>query len=272
MTTEAFKIETRQVIIKPVTRAKFGKISAHSGTGTSFEGAQMDSATGYYKTGLSKEEEKFFEEELALPKGTLAKTNGAFWGSCLNLRIPNDKQYIFNIGTIMDEIKFRALTNRGNVAKNEILLKSTPMAEFYVVDEEAKAKVEELEIDYKLECYDAYKELSLDERKGYLKLFGGYRGLDTMSEKVVNTSLFKEIEKNPAKFMSFVKNPDVKLMIDIEEMIEAGVLVKKGSFYTYQNETIGNSVDAVVAFFKDLRNQSIKLSADAIVKKNKAGK
>jgi len=53
MTTEGYKVDVRQVVIKPVKRIKFDKISAHSGTGTSFEGAQMDSATGYYKTGLS---------------------------------------------------------------------------------------------------------------------------------------------------------------------------------------------------------------------------
>ena len=270
MTTESYQVVQRQVILKPVKRMKFHNISAHSGTGTAFEGAQMDSATGYYKTGLSKEEEKAFEEELALPKGTLAKTNAAFWGSCLNLRIPNDKDFRFNVGTLMDEIKLRALINRGNVAKNELLLKLTPMAEFYVEDNEAKAKVEELEINHELEAYGAYQDLSLDEKKGYLKLYGGYRGLNSVSEKVINTSLFKEVKKDPIKFMSFVKNPDIKLMIDIEEYIESGILVKKGSFYTYQNETIGNSITAVIEFFKDLKNQSVKITADQIVKKQKS--
>jgi hypothetical protein len=55
-------------------------------------------------------------------------------------------------------------------------------------------------------------------------------------------------------------------------MIDAGALVKKGNYYTFQNETIGNSVEAVIAFFKDLRNQSAKIAADTVVKQNKKGK
>jgi hypothetical protein len=262
------EIEQRQVIVKPVVRSKFHNISSHAGTGTSFDGAQMDLATGYYNTGLSKEEELHYCEELGLPKGTLAKTNGAFWGSVLNLRVPNDKQYIFNIGTIMDEIKFRAFINRGNVAKNETELKLKPRAEFVVIDPESVAKVEEIEINAKMEAQDALRELTLDEKKGYLKLYGK-RGLNDVSDRIINTTLFKEVDANPKKFLTFYNNPDIALMISIEEMIEAGVLVKKGSFYNYQNEVIGNSIDAVISFFKDLKNQSIKISADAIVKKAK---
>ncbi len=95
----------------------------------------------------------------------------------------------------------------------------------------------------------------------------GKRGLDAVSDAFVNTQLFKEVDLNPQKFLGFVSNPDIKLRISIEEMIESGVLTKKGHYYNFQNEVIGNSVESVIDFFRDLKNQSIKIAAESESKK-----
>lgn len=168
----------------------------------------------------------------------------------------------------MDEIKLKALLENDKVAKNELELKLSPRAEFYVVDPESVAKVEEIEINFKMEAMDALRKLTIEDKKGYLKLYGK-RGADDASDTFVSTSLFKEVDKDPKKFMDFFSNPDIALRISIEEMIEAGVLKKNGNYYNYQNEVIGNSVDAVISFFKDLKNQSIKINAESVVKKAK---
>jgi hypothetical protein len=61
--------------------------------------------------------------------------------------------------------------------------------------------------------------------------------------------------------MSFVDNPDIKLRIDIQDMLEAGTLQKKGNYYHFNDEVIGASIDLVVAYFKDVTNQSIAIAA-----------
>jgi len=248
----------RSIIIKPVVKAKFAGQSSYSNTRTSIEGAEL--GKGGYKTGLTREEEVKFETALNLPKGTLARSNKAFWGTLLNLSLPNDKPFYMTIGSLEDELKYRVILNSSKIANNEVELSKNPMAEFYIEDAEAKAQVEEKVINYKMEANEAFAKLTGEEKKGFLKLYGK-KGVNGMSDVVIKTQLFKEVETNPEKFIAYVTNPDIKLRIEIEEMLEMGTLLKKGQYYQFEDEVIGNSIDAVIGFFKDYKNQSIKIAA-----------
>ena len=263
-------MENKTIIIKPVNRVKFAGQSSYSGTHTSFEGAQIGHSG--YKTGLTVKEEKEFEERLGLKPGTLASDNKKFWGSVLNLSLPNDKAYYMTVRSAMDELKLKVIKEHSLIANNELELAKNPRAGFYIEDLESKAEIEELVMDSKLAAHELFMELSGTDKKSYLKLFGK-KGVNEMSDKVVKTTLFKEIEANPEKFIALVSNPDIKVRIEIEEMLETGIISKRGQYYNFENEVIGNSVDAVVDFFKDYKNQSLKMAAKAAtkdkVKKNK---
>lgn len=263
------KVEYKEITIKPITRAKFSGISGHSNTVTVKEGAQMGKSG--YKTGLTRDEEVAFEEALNLPKGTLNSKNEAFWGNILNLRLPNDKSFQFTVSTLLDELKYRVLLQRSDIANNELEILKNPRAEFYIVDDESRAKVEEVEIDYLMSAHEDFANLTTDEKKGYLKLYGK-RGVDNLSDRIIKTELFKELNKDPKRFVEFVKNPDIKLRIEIEDMLEAGTLLKKGSYYNFESEVIGNSIDSVISFFKDLKNQSVKIAAVNASKQKLKGK
>jgi hypothetical protein len=256
--------KVKTLVIKPVVKSKFSGQSSYSGTHTVYEGAQL--GKGGYKTGLTREEEIKFAEELNLPKGTLSRQNKDFWGSMLHLNLPNDKPYYFTVDSLIDELRLRVIKNHSAIAPNELELAKNPNAEFYIEDAEAKAKGEEIVINFKMEAGEKFSSLSVVEKKGILKLYGK-KGVDDMSETVIKTQLFKEVETNPKKFLELCNNPDIELMIEIQDMLETGVLVKKGQFYTFENETIGNSVEAVITFFKDMKNQSIKIAAKQATKK-----
>lgn len=249
----------KTVVIKPATKIKFSGVSSYTNTRTTIEGAQIGKG-GSYKTGLTPKEEEEFCEKLGLPKGTLNKNNGAFWGHVLDLSLPMDKPYMFTIASDMDELKLKVLLNHDLVANNELDLSKNPKAQFFIEDKEAKAKMEELVIDLNFEASEAFYGLANDERKGYLKLYGK-TGVDTMSEKIIKTELYKEVTKDPKKFLDFVRNPDVSLRIEIQDMLESGAIKRKGSYYQFEDEVIGTSIDSIVAFFKDVKNQSIKIAA-----------
>lgn len=262
-------VETKQIVIKPVVKAKFAGISAHSNTKTALEGAQL--GKGGYKTGLTREEEAHYEQALNKPKGFFSKDNTEFWSSVLNLSLPNDKAYYFVIDSLMDEIKYKVILQHSAIANNELELAKNPQALFYIEDKEAKAKIEEVAIDFLIEAQEAFMELTTDEKKGYLRLYGK-KGVQELSDRIIKTELFKEVNKDPKKFLDLTRDTDVKLRISIEEMLESGVLTKRGSYYNFENEVIGNSVDAVVSFFKDLKNQSLKIAAENATNKIKKGK
>lgn len=259
------EVEVKEVVIKPATKIKFSGVSSYTNTRTTIEGAQIGKG-GSYKTGLTPKEEEEFCEKLGLPKGTLNKNNGAFWGHVLDLSLPMDKAYTFTVASDMDELKLKVLMQHDLIANNELELAKNPKAQFFIEDKEAKAKIEELSIDLNFQASEAFYGLTNDERKGYLKLYGK-TGVDTMSEKIIKTELYKEITKDPKKFLDFTKNPDITLRIEIQDMIESGAIKKKGAYYQFEDEIIGTSVDAIVAFFKDVRNQSIKIAAKNAKKK-----
>ena len=171
----------------------------------------------------------------------------------------------------MDELKLKVIEQRNDIASNELEMRKMPFALFYIEDKEAKAKVEEIAIDFQMEASDIFSDLTTDEKKGYLKLYGE-KGTDNVSDRVVKTALFKKMNEDPKKFIALTKDPDVKIRISIEDMLEKGLLKRKGNYYNYQDEVIGNSVDAVIAFFKDLKNQSLKITMEAEAKKISKGK
>lgn len=262
-------IETKQIKIKPVTKSKFSGISFHSKTSTVINGAQLDKS-GLYKTGLTQEEEKFYEEQLNLPKGNLNKRNEKFWGT-LDIRLFNDKPTYFTIASPLDELKYKVILEHNFIANNELELVKNPMAQFYIEDIEAKAKLQEKGIKRKFEAMKILMDLTIEEKRGFLKLYG-VRGVDNVSETVVNANLYGEVEKDPDRFIDYAQDPDLKIKIMIENLLEQGMLKKKGAYYTYENETIGSSLDAAVEFFKDPKNQSVKIVMEQEAKNRKRGR
>lgn len=261
------EIKNKQIVIKPINKPQFSGIAAHANTTVVLQGAQIDATSGIYKTGLTVDEEAEFEKELNLPKGTLNKRNTEFWGN-LPIRLNKDKATYFDVVSVIDELKYRTLLERTTIANNELEKSKNPSAQFYIEDAEAKAKVEELIIDAQFEAFELFNNMTTDEKKGYLRLYGK-RGVDNLSDKIIKTQLYNEINKDPKKFIAFSKDADIALRISIEDMLESGKLKKKGNYYSFENEIIGSTIDSVVAYFKDVKNQSIKIAIENDVKQSK---
>lgn len=257
----------KKYIIKPVVKAKFSGISSLTKTRTIYTGAQMDKF-GSYKTGLTLEEERKFEEELGYPKNHLNKKNVDFW-AFLEFRLNNDKETVFIVETPLDEIKWRALTNRNQIAKSELDIANNPLASFYVEDKEAKAKITEKKADMKLEALDIFQDMTVDEKKGILKLYN-MRGVDDVSDRQIKATLYEKIEEDVSKFLGFAKDKDLKTRILVEDLLEKGILKKKGSYYVHEDESIGSSIESVIEYLNDPKRQSVKIVMTQEAKKVKS--
>lgn len=267
-------METKTYTIKPHVKAKFSGVSSLPKTRTVYTGAQLDS-DGLYKTGLTAKQEAEYEVELGLPKGTLSKTNKAFWAH-LELRLNNDKPTKFSTASIMDVIRYNALVERTNVAKNQLEIRNNPNVEFYVEDLETQAKELELVADLELEAMEKFSETSAKEKKGIFKILTSFdkipmRGVDNLSETIVKGELYKRLKADPKKFIQIATDKNLSTRILVAELLESGELVKKNNYYVYEGESLGSSIDGVIEFFNDPRKQSIKIAAgqDLKNKKNK---
>ena len=258
--------QLKQYVIRPIIRNKFSGQSYYNKTLTVIQGAQL-SQNGLYKTGLSLEDQKHFEEKLNLPKGTLSARNGDFWGD-MEVRLRNDKLTIFNIVNDYDELKFRMLQQHDWIANTEHDVVGNSTARFYIYDPEAASKIEDAKMEFEFAAIEAFSNATVEERKGLLRIYGK-KGVDTMSETMVKTELYKQVKSDPKEFIRLATAKDTPVRALIEALIEKGILKKKGTYFYNGEDLLGSSTDEVVSYLSDLKNQAIKLALESKLKPKK---
>ena len=263
------EVINKQYVIRPIIRNKFSGQSYYNKTLTVIMGAQL-SNTGLYKTGLSTEDEAYYEKELNLPKGTLSKRNADFWGD-MEVRLRNDKLTIFNIVNAYDELKFRMLQEHDWIANTEHDVPGNSTAKFYIYDPEAASKIEAAKMEFEFAAIEAFTVASIEEKRGLLRIFGK-RGVDSMSETLVKAELYKEVKIDPKEFLRLIKSKDTPTRALLEALLEKEVIKKKGTYFYNGEDLLGSSTDEVVGYLSDLKNQAVKIALENKLKPSKKTK
>jgi len=258
--------QLRQYVIRPIIRNKFSGQSYYQKTYTVIAGAQL-SQNGLYKTGLSVTDQEHFEKELNLPKGTLNARNSEFWGD-MEVRLRNDKLTIFNIVNGYDELKFKMLQQHDWIANTEHDVVGNSTARFYIYDPEAASKIEDAKMEFEFAAMEAFHNTTIEERRGLLRIYGK-KGVDSMSETMVKTELFKEVKKDFKEFIRLSKAKDTPIRALIESLIEKDILKKKGTYFYNGEDLLGSSTDEVVSYLSDIKNQAVKLALEGKLKPKK---
>lgn len=260
----------KEIIIKRVQRPGYFGLTSYPKSGTTLV-AQI---TKYgFNTGLTKEEESYYESELGLKPGELGK-HSKWWDNIFNvehaIKCFNTKPTTLVLDNPLNQIKYKVALASTRIANSE-LEKSNPDAEFYIVDEEAKARKESEIFDYEMECMELIIKLSPDEKRKALRLFGK-KGVDTLSESVVKSELHKESKKDPKLFIDTLNDKRLKTRMFLEELIDYRIINRKGNYFMNGDDVIANSTDECIAYFEDMKNQSVKLALENKLKKVKKDK
>jgi len=256
------------VKIKSAMKAGYFGISSYAKSVTTL-GCEM-SLKGSWKTGLTPEEEAYYEAELKLEKGSLSR-HSKWWSEVFNdtyaIRLHNTKTTELQLDNPINQLKYKVLLESSKIANSEIERKK-PNVLFYIDDEEAKAKSEIESFNYEFEGMGAIHKMSPEEKRGTLRLFGK-KGLDTMSEMMLNSQLVLELKKNPKLFVEVINDKDLAIKALIQEFIEKKLLTRKGNYYLHGDDTIANSTEECVDYFNDIKNQSVKLTLTSRLNKLK---
>ena len=266
--------EVTKTIIKPVTTPKFAGLSAYRKTTTVLT-TEMDGNTGFYKTGLSLDEEKEYEKALQLAEGTLKKTNAKFWSE-ITIALKNDgPTFIFHNGP-MDDLKVRILEQSSKVANNEAQLKDKPTALFVIHDEEKLASAEEEKLDNKANAYEALLSMNSEEKRNLLKVIlfesrGARKGVDNMSDKLVKNYLSKELENDPIRFNMLSKDKTLQIKVLIADAVEKGIVQKTANnVYKWGDEIVAHTNEDMIAYL--MKEQTAKLSIESQLKRKRENK
>lgn len=222
-----------------------------------------------YKTGLTEAEQEEYEKALELKSGALGK-HGSFWETFNvdhSIRLYNNKVTEIATDNLINQIKYKVLLASSKIANSEIS-KNDPNAIFYIDDQEAKAKMEQVVFNFEFEGMEKIMNLSPDEKRGTLRLFGKV-GLDTMNETMLNSQLYQELKKDPKNFLETLSDINLNTKMFIQELVEKHILKRKGNYYIHGEDTIANSTDECVEYFNDIKNQSVKLTLETRLKKAK---
>lgn len=210
--------------------------------------------SGSIYTGLTSEDEKYFEKALGYQEGELARSSN-FWSN-----------FVVRIGSqpvLLDDqyprqamiIKF--LTNHKRVATS--LDKLDAGKDYLLINREAEAIQQNKINKVRRDAFKEFDKLSLDQMRKCLRIFGVKS--DTMSNELLESTLFNLIDKNPQKFFTvWVNNKTKETQYLIEEAIAKGIIRKDHTQYYYGTEMLADSLEDCIAYLDSKKNQDLKLS------------
>lgn len=204
-------------------------------------------------TGLTDED----AERLGKLLGQDLSKTSPFW---LNYSVAiTGKDLILNLNYPEDELKYHVLKAHYRVSDgtNEA---QRPLSDYKIYDEVRESVTTTQKASVKIKAYSLYGKLSMSKKKDILKLYPGYRNVDSVADSVVEANLIKCMERDFEKFISYVEDSDLNTKVLITELVTAGILEKNKNMYKYGKDTIGHNEDAAIAHLNDPENQGLKIA------------
>jgi hypothetical protein len=157
--------------------------------------------------------------------------------------------------SIMDYIKYRFAVKHPHVALTEAEMLQDFSKRFYIQDLARDDKVKNNQIQFKKDADREFIKLSSSKKNmaRVLRLISNTNP-DRLTEEQVENSLYELKTANPKKFLKIVKDKNLELKAEIDEMITAGVLRKIGNQVIFIDEVLGDTMDDSVVHLKDKKN------------------
>ncbi len=240
---------TRKVEIRSLNKNKFGGLALYPYSSGTVLVPQLTKSG--FKTGLTKAEETQFEEALNLKKGELGRKS-ELW-STVEIRVKN--KAILDLSDDWDYLKYKTLFENTRVCPSPTLTHKYANAEYVLVDEEADAKLESIEIDWEIKAFEHFVKLSEKDKKGVLRIYGVIA--DNANIDIINTKLHKFLKENPKRFVETLEDKNLENKIFIAELLENEILTKHRNLFKNGDDIIGNTTEEVLEYISNPKNSSI---------------
>jgi len=225
---------------------------------------------GNLYTGLDRDQEIAMEKLLRKDEGELTKES-EFWNDFAVIMTNKDKE--LDLGIASDLLCYNFLLGHKNVANSwdEYNEGKWPEAKYVITDDEKDAVIENRKNEIKLKASILFSNLSYEQKTSLLKLYTNNLITDNVSEAVISSRLFKEMENDPEKFVSFVEDKNLDLKLFIKQCVSLKILRKNRQAYYYNDDMIGNDEQDVIDYLNDPQNQGflIGLKKDVELKTKK---
>lgn len=210
--------------------------------------------SGSLYTGLTPEDETKYEKALGLAEGTLAKSSPYWTTFCVKV---GARGVILDDSIPRQEMIIKFLSGHKRVATS--LEKFTAGKDYLLINRQAEA-IEQNRINkQRRDAIKEFDKLSLDQMRKALRILGVKS--DTMSNELVESTLFNLVDKQPQKFFEkWVNNKSKDTEFILEDAIAKGIIRKSKTQYYYGTELFADSLQDAIAYLDSKKNQDLKLS------------
>lgn len=210
--------------------------------------------SGSIYTGLTPEDEKYFEKALGYHEGHLAKTS-EFWTTfCVKV---GARTLLLDDSIPRQQMIIKFLTGHKRVATS--LDRLDAGKDYLLINREAEAVEQNKQNKLRRDAVKEFDKLSIEQMRKCLRMYGVRP--DDMSNELIESTLFSLVDKNPKKFFyKWVDNKNKETEYLIEEAIAKGVIRKDRTQYYYGSEMFADSLDDAIAYLDAKKNQDLKLS------------
>lgn len=210
--------------------------------------------SGSIYTGLTLEDEKYFEKALGYEEGHLSRTSD-FWSTfCVKV---GSRTVLLDDSIPRQAMIIKFLSGHKRVATS--LDKMDAGKDYLLINREAEAIEQNKANKLRRDAIKEFDKLSLDQMRKCLRILGVKS--DNMSNELVESTLFNMVDKNPKSFfIKWVDNKSKETEFILETAIAKGIIRKDRTQYYYGTELFADSLSDAISYLDAKKNQDLKLS------------
>ena len=210
--------------------------------------------SGSIYTGLTPEDEEYFERALGFEKGTLAKSS-RYWDTfCVKI---GSRPVLLDDQFPRQAMIIKFLSGHKRVATSLDGLNASK--DYLLINKQEEAVQANKFNKLRRNALREFDKLTLDQMRKCLRLFG--ISSDKMSNELVESTLFSLVDKKPNQFFNlWVDNKSKETQFMIEQAIAKGIIRKDRTQYYYGTELLASSLSDCIAYLDAKKNQDLKLS------------
>ena len=234
--------------------------------------------SGQYVNVLTDNEMAYLEKMMRLEPGALSIYNkhDNFWDDSNehglgSVTLHKQNNYL-DLSDPIDYIKYKVLlANKDYICPSLQELEDRPKAtyQFVIINENAETQMNLSKNDAKREGYIRYGKVSedADTLRTILEILTG-RPVGMAKLDFLQAKTMDEIEKDPRRFISIIKDELLPCKVLVKRAVEAGILTKRNDLYYYEGQPMcENGEDSTLTnaarYVSNIKRQELKYSLEA---------